>query len=99
MAIIRPVDGQELEKWIATRPPAIQEMVRSHPPERLYRMKSTGSRVEIHSYAEDGTVTVWVGGQWNLVLFGRHVFGVPLDDLEECDLPPPSEMVGAIPWQ
>jgi hypothetical protein len=93
MAIIRPVDEQALENWIATRPPVIQEMVRSHPPGRLYRMKSTGSRVEIDSYAEDGTVTVWVSRNWNLVLFERNVFGVPIDDLEECDLPPPSELV------
>jgi hypothetical protein len=73
MAIIRPVDEQALENWIVTRPPVIQEMVRSHPPGRLYRMKSTGQRVEIHSYAEDRTVAVWVSGKWNIVMFERLV--------------------------
>jgi hypothetical protein len=52
--------------------------------------------VTIYSYEEDGTVTVNVSPQFNLCLFGRNVFGVPVADLEECNLPGPDEPVGAI---
>jgi hypothetical protein len=80
--------------WIASRPPEIQAMIRKHPPNLLYRMKSSGHRVTIYSYAEDGTVTVDVTGQYNVVTFSRRVFGVKPDDLTECDGPALGEPTG-----
>lgn len=79
----------EFEKWVATRPDLIQQMVRQFPPDRLYRMRSTGHRVLIHAYSESGTVTVLVLYRWNRVLaFERQVFGIdPIADLEECEPP------------
>jgi hypothetical protein len=59
-------------------------------------MRSTGQRVFPVSYSEDGTVRVIVSGKYNLVSFEREVFGVEIDDLEECDLPGPDEPLGAI---
>lgn len=95
MAIVRPVvDQQAFDKWVAERPAVIQEMIRRLPVNRLYRMKSTGHRCTIYSYNEDETITVNVTGKFNRVMFGRRVFGVSPDDLEECDLPDPSEDVG-----
>ena len=59
-------------------------------------MKSSGHRVTLYSYAEDGTVTVNVCGDWNVVTFERRVFGVSPDDLEECDVPDNDEPRGAL---
>lgn len=76
-------------EWVATRPPAIQEMCASLPPDRLYVMKSTGRRVTLEAYAEDGTLTVHVSHEYNpgIVLLSRSVFGIKPEGLEECDLP------------
>ena len=57
-------------------------------------MKSTGHRVTMYSYSENGTVTVNVTGDYNVVVFERQVFGISPDDLEECDLPAPGEFLG-----
>ena len=93
MAIVRPLpDGWG--SWLASRPAVIQDMAKSHPPDRLYRMKDTGHRCTLYSYNENGTVTVDVTGEYNRVLFGRRVFGVAPSDLEECELPRPEEDLG-----
>lgn len=94
MAVIFPLDEQALAAWVAERPPSIQKMVASHPPNRLYLLKSSNHRVTIYSYCENGTVTVNVTGEYNRVLFGRRVFGISLDDLVECDLPGLDEPLG-----
>jgi hypothetical protein len=62
----------------------------------LYRLKSSGDRVMLQSFDGDGTLTVAVSGKFNLVIAERQVFGVPPDDLEECDLPAPDEKLGAL---
>jgi hypothetical protein len=54
----------------------------------------TGHRAVIYSYSEDGTVTVMVLGDYNLIEFERRVFGVDPDTLMECDLPEPNEPLG-----
>lgn len=94
MAVARQLNHAAFDEWIKTRPQVIQEMAASHPPDRLYRMGSSGHRCTIYSYAEDKTVTVNVTGEFNRVLFGRQVFGITLEDLTECELPSPDENVG-----
>lgn len=94
-----PEQQQEFKDWVAARPPAIQEAVAKYPPNRLYRLKSCKHRVCIQSYEENETsltVTVFVSGKYNLCAFERNVFGISLEDLEECDLPTNEEMTGAI---
>lgn len=94
MAVVREMDQQAWEEWVKSRPPAVAAVCRKFPPDRLYRMKTTGHRCTLVSYGEDGTVTVSVSGQYNRILFARNVFGINPDDLEECDLPAPGEDVG-----
>lgn len=86
----------EWTEWVATRPPIIQELIALLPPDRLYRMKTTGSRVTLVSYAEDRTVTVFVSGEFNAVMFDRQVFGVSPDNLEECELPAKDDFLGTL---
>lgn len=95
MAKIAP-DDLALEERLRDRAPKIREMVRSHPPNRLYRMVSSGHRVFITDYAANGLCCVAVTGKYNLVEMERNVFGVPLDDLVECDLPDQDEPLGVL---
>ena len=88
-----PEKQVKLDLWRTTKPPVIQAMIAKHPPDRLYRM-DTGHRAVIYSYSEDGTVTVMVLGDYNLIEFERRVFGVDPDTLMECDLPEPNEPLG-----
>lgn len=92
--------GAEWDEWVASRPPAIQELCRRFPPDRLYLLKSSNHRVFLYSYEEgaDGTNTlsVIVSGEYNFVSFDRRVFGIKPEDLEECDLPPPGELLGTV---
>lgn len=96
MAITEEIDDDLLQLWTSTRPAVIQEMLKSHPPGRLYRMRSTGHRVEIYSYSENRTVTVSITGRYNFVVMDRQVFGIPIEDLTECDLPAECEAVGSL---
>jgi len=82
------------ERWVASRPPVVQQLARQFPPNQLYRLKTTGHRVTPYSYSEEGTLTVDITGQFNRVLFGRRVFGIRPEDLEECELPQPGEDLG-----
>lgn len=76
----------DFEEWLSTRPKVIREMGRKCPPDREYKIKSTGQTAVLHSYNEDGTVTVNITSPTIENLFGaqRQVFGVGIDDLEEC---------------
>ncbi len=78
-------------EWTASRPPVIQDLIARFPHDELYRLKSSGHRVTIYSYSENGTMTVDVSGEFNFVAFERRVFGIMPDDLEPCDLPAPGE--------
>lgn len=82
--------------WVAERPDSVRALCERLPPNKLYRMKSTGNRVTLVSYGEDGTVRVAVTGEYNAVIFEREVFGVDANDLEECDMPAPDEPVGTM---
>ena len=82
------------DEWVASRPPVVQDLCRRFPPDRLYRIKSSGHRCTLVSYSEDGTMKVNVTGQYNFVTFDRQVFGIKPDDLEECDLPGKDEHLG-----
>lgn len=88
--------NEEWDKWVEARPKEIQELCRLLPPNKLYRLKTSGHRATLYSYEEGGTVTVNVTGQYNSVIFGRRVFGIQPEDLEECDLPGPDEVLGEI---
>lgn len=90
------IDPAGWERWVSTRPPVVQDLCRRYPPDRLYLLKPPGQRVTLVSYNENGTVTVNVSAQWNCVVFEREVFGIDPNDLEECDLPNETELVGAM---
>lgn len=96
MAKFAEMDMARFDAWFAERPDCIKALVEKLPPDRLYRMKSTGHRVTIYSYSEDGTVTVEVTGQYNFLAFERRVFGIAAADLMECDLPSADERVGVM---
>ncbi len=90
------IDKAGWDAWVASRPPVIQGLCALLPPDNLYKMKSTGLRVTIVSYAENRTVTVDVTGDYNLLAFERQVFGINPNDLEECDLPGGDEPLGVM---
>ncbi len=88
MAIVKEINYKAWYDWVKTRPPEIQELCRKLPPDRLYKMESTGNFVTIESYSESGNVSVGVFKKYNpFIFFDRQVFGVDPDDLHECDLP------------
>lgn len=100
--IVEPTPEEEAEwkRWVSERPPAIRNVAELFDPWSLYRMKDTGSRVTVESFSEakDGsvTVTVAIGGDYNIVFFEREVFGVNPDNLEPCEPPPQNKATGAI---
>lgn len=89
----RYVDPSEAEiaefaEWLKDRPAIIQELAARLDPWSLYLLKTTGQRVTLVAYAEDGTVRVDVAACVNPgLLFERTVFGVNPDNLEPCDIP------------
>lgn len=99
MALLTTMNARAWNEWLESRPPAIRDLACRFPPNKLYRLKSSGHRVTIASYEEheDGTVgfRVNVGGDYNCVAFERSVFGIPADGLEECALPGPAELLGS----
>lgn len=78
----------EFAEWLAERPPVVQELAARLDPWSLFLLKTTGQRVTIVAYGEDGTVRVEVSACVNPgLLFERTVFGIDPDDLEPCDIP------------
>lgn len=96
MAKIADDIDAELQRWLSDRPKVIRDMAASHPPDRLYRLKTTGHRVTILAYSENRTVRVNVSGRYNFLSHERNVFGISIDDLEECDLPSDDEQLGSV---
>lgn len=94
MAKIGEIDETMWAEWLATRPAIVQALAARLRPDTLYRLRGSGHRCTLYSYNENGTVTVTVDGRFNRVLFGRNVFGISPEDLEECDLPTTGEDVG-----
>ena len=89
-------DKAEWEEWVSSRPESIHSMCREFPPNKLYKLKSTGHRVTISSYSEDGTCTVVVSGRFNMVSMERQVFGIKPEDLVECGLPGRNDALGVL---
>lgn len=88
-------------RWVAKRPPHIREVAERFDPWSLYQLKTTGQRVTVVSFSEEKktgkvTMTVSITGQFNLIMFDREVFGIDPADLELCDPPPETEMLGTI---
>lgn len=86
---------QQWTDWVHSLPANLREIATRIRPDTLYCMKSTGQRVYPLSYAEDGTLTVAVDGQFNALIFERQVFGIDPSDLIECDLPSKDEPLGS----
>jgi hypothetical protein len=87
---IEPTEAEiaEFAEWLAERPPVVQELAARLDPWSLFLLKTTGQRVAIVAYGEDGTVRVEVSACVNPgLLFDRTVFGINPDDLEPCDIP------------
>ncbi len=85
--IVKDIDQSSWDEWVAGRPASVAALCRKLPPDRLYKMRSTGHRVTLYSYSEGGTVSVIVANKYNKrVQMDRNVFGINPDDLEECDL-------------
>jgi hypothetical protein len=82
------------DEWVASRPTIVKELATKFPGDRLYRIKTSGDRGTIQSYNENGTITLIVDGTYCRVMFGKNVFGLHPDDIEECDLPGPDEQLG-----
>lgn len=79
---------RDWKEWVAQLPTAeARSAGEKVNPWTLYRMKSTGHIVNVVSIFDDGTVTVFVGGDFNLVMFEREVFGIDVNDLEPCEIP------------
>lgn len=95
MAKLFEID-EEARNWIHSRPDEIRVLIEKWPPNLLYLYKPGNQRVTIYSYSEDGTVTINVTGEYNLITFSRQVFGINPEDLEECDLPAEDEILGEI---
>jgi hypothetical protein len=91
---------QSYADWADGRPEPVKSLAMRFDPWTLYRLTNPdnpddpGHRVTIHGYSEDGTLIVNVTGRFNLIGFGRRVFGILPDDLVECDLPAADEPVG-----
>jgi hypothetical protein len=100
--IYEPSSEQQTEwlRFVESRPPAVRNVARQFSPWLLYRIKESGHRVVIYCFEEndDGTVTlkVDVTAAFNALMFERRVFGVKPEDLEECDLPGPCELLGVL---
>jgi len=87
-------------EWVAERPEAVRLVAEKFNPWALYRLKTSNHRVTLVSFDEpkDGspvTLRVNVTGEFNRVAFERCVFGIKPEDLEECDLPGPDELLGS----
>ena len=96
MATIFEMDEKDWAQWLAKLPADVRAIAESKPHNRLYRMKSTGQRVTIHSYSDGGTVCVDITGKYNLIQFSRRVCGIPATELEECGVPGEAEPVGEV---
>jgi len=87
MAKVREMNEPSWSEWVESRPEPVKSLCKKFPPDKLYLMTDTGQIVTLHSYSEDGTVTVDVSQQWNDMSIGRQVFGIDPANLKECDIP------------
>lgn len=96
--VIKPTveNVREWLKWVKERPEPVKSIAERFDPWSLYRFRDSHQRVTLVSINENGTVTVRVTGEFNIVAFDRDVFGVNPDDLEPSDLPGPDEVLGTM---
>ena len=88
MALICEMNQDEWEAWVNTRPPVVQRMCRSHPPNRLYKDTVTGNVVVVKGYNEAGTLTLlYITPMAMLTGIVGKVIGVDPDQVEETDAP------------
>ena len=84
---------ESFDEWLASRPQVIRDLASTYPPDKRYvlihphGLRQTGF---LHSYSENGTITVNFPQEWNpWQLDGdRQVFGLDPTDLvleESCD--------------
>ncbi len=97
--VIEPTEEKlkEIEEWLKDRPQVIKDLCKKLPPFKLYKLKyceqpELFSLVTLHSYNEDGTVTVYVSKKFNITLMERNVFGINPERLTECDIPSDEEL-------
>jgi hypothetical protein len=96
-----PEEKNQWEGWVASRPVIVRSVIETYKfePWKLYRLKSSNHRVTLISFEEHNgapvTLKVAVTGDFNCVAFERAVFGIKPEDLEECDLPAPDEILGS----
>ncbi len=95
MGTLTDPSENELVRWadfLNSSPDNVRVVAERFPPWHLYRMRSTGHRVQIYSFDEMGqsrgvTLTVVVLREFNPQMGGpdRRVFGIEPDDLEVCE--------------
>lgn len=97
-----PEQVSDWTKWVTTCPSQIRDLIlaRDFAFWKLYRLKRSGHRVTIFAFSEHldndkVTLKVSATGQFNRIAFDRIVFGIPPDELEECELPGSDELLGA----
>lgn len=95
---VQPTKEEEAEyaEWVAGLPEPCRSVAQRFDIWTLYRMNSTGHRIIINGFNENGTLSVVVNGRFNAVIHDRVVFGIDPDDLEECEAPGPDEPVGSM---
>jgi|CXWL01.1.fsa_nt_gi hypothetical protein len=91
MRIYEPTPKQiaDWRQWVESRPPVVRKIAEKLDPWTLFRVKSTNQNVILYSISEDGTVTVNVTGEYNLVMFEQQVFGIDPNDLAPATKLPP----------
>ena len=98
--VIEPTEEklQEIEEWLKDRPEIIKNLCKQFPPYKLYSLKldncdlCLNKKVIIHSYHEDGTLTVIVPNDFNIALTTTNISGVFPEQLVECDIPTDNEI-------
>lgn len=74
------VAAAALDEWLDGRPEVIQRVARQVPP-NCYTLNDTGQHAVLHSYSEDGTVTVTTTLMGFLPV---EVFGIDPGNLTPC---------------
>jgi hypothetical protein len=91
-----PEQEDQWKRWVKARPKVIRDLIKKHNFrfDRLYLLKTTGQRVTLFAFWDDGTVQVDVRAKFNQHIAAfrilgslneRRVFNIKPEDLEECD--------------
>ena len=74
-------ENAEFMEWYNGRPIKIQELIRSHPPNREYRVQNGEYPATIHSYDENEDGAVTLQANIHSPFFPRCVFGLSAEDV------------------